>query len=213
MKNTAFQSDFLPLLRELRSLRSFCHSRWRRGSGGAEGDSISGNTRNLGSFPLLWAVTSVFIYWDFFFFFNICLAVLGLSCPEACGILVPWPGIELTHPALEGEFLSTGPPGKSLYWDIYFLKTGYKVDHNSPLTFFLCAVSPNNTFHSKNSITIEQKKEKKLLKFLKNLKKNSKKIWVAAELSKFLGNFGILTLNAFLAWNTDPSVLPFFCHS
>ena len=27
-----------------------------------------------------------------------------LSCPAACGILVPWLGIELTSPALEGEF-------------------------------------------------------------------------------------------------------------
>ena len=33
--------------------------------------------------------------------------------PEACGILAPQPGIEPTHPALEGEVLTTGPPGKS----------------------------------------------------------------------------------------------------
>ena len=32
----------------------------------------------------------------------------------ACGILVPWLGIEPTSPALEGTFLTTGPPGKSL---------------------------------------------------------------------------------------------------
>ena len=37
----------------------------------------------------------------------------GLSCPEACRILVPRPGIEPTFPALEGGFLTTGPPGKS----------------------------------------------------------------------------------------------------
>ena len=36
----------------------------------------------------------------------------GLSCPVACGILVPRPGIEPTSPALEGEFLATGLPGK-----------------------------------------------------------------------------------------------------
>ena len=36
------------------------------------------------------------------------------SYPPACGILVPWPGIEPTSPALEGGFLTTGPPGKSL---------------------------------------------------------------------------------------------------
>ena len=26
-------------------------------------------------------------------------------------MLVPWPGIELTSPALQGGFISTGPPG------------------------------------------------------------------------------------------------------
>ena len=36
-----------------------------------------------------------------------------LSCPAACGILVPRPGIEPTSPALQGEFLATGPPGRS----------------------------------------------------------------------------------------------------
>ena len=38
----------------------------------------------------------------------------GLSCPVACGILVPQPGIKPVSPALEGGFLTTGPPGKSL---------------------------------------------------------------------------------------------------
>ena len=37
-----------------------------------------------------------------------------LSCSEACGILVPRPGIEPASPALEGGFLNTVPPGKSL---------------------------------------------------------------------------------------------------
>ena len=37
----------------------------------------------------------------------------GLSCPTACGILVPGPGLEPASPALEGGFSSTGPPGKS----------------------------------------------------------------------------------------------------
>ena len=34
---------------------------------------------------------------------------------EACGILAPRPGIEPAPPALEGEVLTTGPPGKSLF--------------------------------------------------------------------------------------------------
>ena len=31
---------------------------------------------------------------------------------EACDILAPQPGIEPAPPALEGEVLTTGPPGK-----------------------------------------------------------------------------------------------------
>ena len=41
------------------------------------------------------------------------VAVQGFSCPAACGIFVLGPGIELAYPALEGVFLTTGPPGKS----------------------------------------------------------------------------------------------------
>ena len=37
-----------------------------------------------------------------------------LSCSKACGVLVPRPGIKPVSPALEGRFLTTGPPGKSL---------------------------------------------------------------------------------------------------
>ena len=35
------------------------------------------------------------------------------TCPEACGVLVLRPEIEPASPALEGEGLTTGPPGKS----------------------------------------------------------------------------------------------------
>ena len=38
----------------------------------------------------------------------------GLSCREACEILVPQPGIKPASPALEGRFFTTEPPGKSL---------------------------------------------------------------------------------------------------
>ena len=44
----------------------------------------------------------------------------GLSCPAACGILVPPPGMEPVSPALEGGFFTTGPPGKFRYF--IFLK-------------------------------------------------------------------------------------------
>ena len=43
----------------------------------------------------------------------------GLSCPAACRILVSQPGIKPTSPAMEGRFLATGPPGKSLASGIY----------------------------------------------------------------------------------------------
>ena len=35
---------------------------------------------------------------------------------EACGVLAPQPGTEPAPPALEGKVLTTGPPGKSLWW-------------------------------------------------------------------------------------------------
>ena len=44
--------------------------------------------------------------------------VCRLSYSVACGILVPWPGIKPASSALEGIFLTTGSPGKSLS---YFL--------------------------------------------------------------------------------------------
>ena len=48
-------------------------------------------------------------------------AARGLSCPTACGILVPPPGIEPMSPALEGRFLPTGPPGKSQDGKFYIM--------------------------------------------------------------------------------------------
>ena len=39
--------------------------------------------------------------------------VCRLGCSVACGVLVPRPGIKPTSLALEGGFLTTGPPGES----------------------------------------------------------------------------------------------------
>ena len=47
---------------------------------------------------------------------------MGLSYLGACGILVPRPEIEPMSPALEGGFLTIGPPGKS---HICFLKSSF----------------------------------------------------------------------------------------
>ena len=42
------------------------------------------------------------------------VALCGFSCPATCGILVPWPGIKPVFLVLQGGFLTTVPPGKSL---------------------------------------------------------------------------------------------------
>ena len=48
---------------------------------------------------------------------------------KACRILSPWPGIEPAPPALEGEVLTTGLPGKSLQFilDSLFKKRGINI--------------------------------------------------------------------------------------
>ena len=38
----------------------------------------------------------------------------GLGCPTACVILLPPPRIEPLSPALEGRFLTAGPPGREV---------------------------------------------------------------------------------------------------
>ena len=43
-----------------------------------------------------------------------CLFMLWFFGQEACEVLAPWAGIELESPALKGEVLTTGLPGKSL---------------------------------------------------------------------------------------------------
>ena len=57
----------------------------------------------------MWTIFKVFIE-----FVTILLLFYALvfGC-ESCGILAPQPGIEPTPPALEGEVLTIGPPGKS----------------------------------------------------------------------------------------------------
>ena len=42
------------------------------------------------------------------------LFCFGFLAPKACGILSSLSEVELAHPALEGEVLTTGPPGRSL---------------------------------------------------------------------------------------------------
>ena len=47
-------------------------------------------------------------------FMSSAVAACGLSWSAACGILAPSPGFEPVSSALEGRFLCTEPPGKSL---------------------------------------------------------------------------------------------------
>ena len=49
-------------------------------------------------------IVSVFFIFYFYFF-----------CHEACRILAPQPGIDSSLVAFEGEVLTTGPPGNSLF--------------------------------------------------------------------------------------------------
>ena len=69
---------------------------------------------------LLFFLKKIFLMWTIFKVFIEFVPILllflyfGFFGREACGILAPQPGIEPAPPALEGEVLTTGPPGKSL---------------------------------------------------------------------------------------------------
>ena len=67
--------------------------------------------------------TFFFLYLFILFIHLGCLGLVvahGLSCSAARGILVSRPGIEPASPALQGRFLTTGPPGKS-HWQIFLM--------------------------------------------------------------------------------------------
>ena len=81
------------------------------------------------------------------------VGVHWFSCSELYGISIPWPRMEPTSPALQGRFLTTGPPGKSLSSiflifavlvdeksSIFYLKSG-KFEYRSKLTALLVAYS------------------------------------------------------------------------
>ena len=58
-----------------------------------------------------------------------------LHCSTACRILVPWPGIEPASPALQGEFLTPGLPGKTLQHIFFLIKFAFSTKRlvHSPL--------------------------------------------------------------------------------
>ena len=58
----------------------------------------------------------------------------------ACGILVPPPGMEPMSPALEGRFLTTGPPGKSQFCSLeaeFLLQESSVLSHFSHVQLFV----------------------------------------------------------------------------
>ena len=57
----------------------------------------------------MWTVFFLSLYW---ICFNIACFMFWCFGHQACGILVPWPGTEPRPPALEGEVLTPGLPGK-----------------------------------------------------------------------------------------------------
>ena len=65
---------------------------------------------------------------------------------EACGNLGPWPGIEHTPRALEGGFLTIGPPGKFLFFLIRWSFSSVSQPHFHFVSFltllFLCLWIP-----------------------------------------------------------------------
>ena len=60
---------------------------------------------------------------------------------EAFGILAPQPGFKLTPPALEGEVLTTRPPGKSLH--CLFLQPKFIRGSPSASVFTRCSLCPH----------------------------------------------------------------------
>ena len=61
-------------------------------------------------FFLMWTILKVFLLNLLQYCFCFMFWFFG---PEACGILAPRPGVKPTPPALEGQILTIGPPGKS----------------------------------------------------------------------------------------------------
>ena len=71
--------------------------------------------------------------------------VHGLSCPTACGILVPQPGIEPVSFALAGRFLTTAPAVVLLTWQLTSLRVnvwGRKADAT-----MLCMIQETTRHH------------------------------------------------------------------
>ena len=76
------------------------------------------------SLNLYWICYNIISFLCFHFIFS----VFGFKVYR---ILIPWPGIDPTSPALEDKVLTTGPPGKSLSLidlsEIFIMASGIKL--------------------------------------------------------------------------------------
>ena len=71
-------------------------------------------------FRIFAAFRGIFVFWHVG-----SVSVFRLSCSMACGILVLLPGIELVSLVLQGEFLTSEPPGK--FQEFRFFESGLPV--------------------------------------------------------------------------------------
>lgn len=77
-----------------------------------------------------------------------------LSCPAACKILIPQPGIKYLSPALKGRFLTTGPPGKpypylsTLCILVFYLHCQRKLSWDKSVKKLFCNMFHTSTYYS-----------------------------------------------------------------
>ena len=81
--------------------------------------------------PLMWTIFKVFV--EFVPILLLFYVLIFWGC-KACGILVPWPGIEPAPPALEDKALTTGPPGNSLSHPWQWKGRGWVLEGRHPVT-------------------------------------------------------------------------------
>ena len=94
---------------------------------------------------------------------------------KACGILAPWSGIEPTPPTLEGEILTTVPPGKS-----------YKFSFRSQFPPHLLALLNLTFFMNKLYFRTSSADIKPFCKSFSLLGKNNKKKVLSFHLKGFI---------------------------
>ena len=70
---------------------------------------------------------------------------------EACGILVLWPGIKPAPPALEGEVLTAGPPGKSQNSASLMVPTENRLPSGKHIPDELAKITPSLSHSLRNS--------------------------------------------------------------